>query len=79
MLAPLHSANTSQAPVAHFSSAHSCLSIDHFSLAYAGKEALCDLTVSVPRHRVTAFIGPSGAVSRRYYGRLTVCTTSMSR
>jgi len=44
MLAPLHSANTAQVPVAHFSSEHSCLSIDHLSLAYAGKEALRDLT-----------------------------------
>ncbi|HDZ46350.1 hypothetical protein LCGC14_0086520 [marine sediment metagenome] len=60
MLAPLHSTNTSQAPVTHFADDRCCLSIDRFSLAYAGKTALRDLTLSVPRHRVTAFIGPSG-------------------
>ncbi|TVP52275.1 MAG: phosphate ABC transporter ATP-binding protein [Halomonas sp.] len=60
MLASLHSAHTSQAPVTHFAADRCCLSIDHFSLAYAGKPALRDLTLSVPRHRVTAFIGPSG-------------------
>ena len=38
----------------------SCLSIDAFSLAYAGKRALNELTLEIPRHRVTAFIGPSG-------------------
>ncbi|BBI65273.1 hypothetical protein HSBAA_65790 [Vreelandella sulfidaeris] len=60
MLAQSHSINTSQPPVTHFSADSCCLSIDHLSLAYAGKEALRDLTLSVPRHRVTAFIGPSG-------------------
>lgn len=60
MLAPLSSANASQAPVTSFAAEQCCLSIDQFHLAYAGKSALRNLTLDVPRHRVTAFIGPSG-------------------
>ncbi|QJQ97110.1 MULTISPECIES: phosphate ABC transporter ATP-binding protein PstB [Halomonadaceae] len=37
-----------------------CLEIDGLTLAYGDKVALRDLTLSVARHRVTAFIGPSG-------------------
>ncbi|MDR5899415.1 phosphate ABC transporter ATP-binding protein PstB [Halomonas vilamensis] len=57
----LASPNVSNAAyLTHFSAAQSCLSIERFSLAYAGKTALRELTLNVPRHRVTAFIGPSG-------------------
>nr|WP_240609908.1 phosphate ABC transporter ATP-binding protein PstB [Halomonas endophytica] len=38
----------------------SCLDVEGLSLAYGGKPALRDLTLRVPRQRVTAFIGPSG-------------------
>jgi phosphate transport system ATP-binding protein len=34
--------------------------IEHLSLWYGSKQALKDVTMSVPKHRVTAFIGPSG-------------------
>jgi phosphate transport system ATP-binding protein len=34
--------------------------IEHLSLWYGAKQALKDITMSVPKHRVTAFIGPSG-------------------
>ncbi|MDR5874283.1 phosphate ABC transporter ATP-binding protein PstB [Halomonas sp. CUBES01] len=60
MLAPRHVDHATQAPVTHFPADQRCLTIDRFSLAYAGKPALQQLTLQVPRHRVTAFIGPSG-------------------
>jgi phosphate transport system ATP-binding protein len=34
--------------------------IDHLSLWYAAKQALKDVSMSVPKHRITAYIGPSG-------------------
>ena len=34
--------------------------IDHVSLWYGEKQALKDISMSVPKHRVTAYIGPSG-------------------
>ena len=34
--------------------------IDHLSLWYGEKQALRDVSMSVPKHRVTAYIGPSG-------------------
>jgi phosphate transport system ATP-binding protein len=34
--------------------------IERLSLWYASKQALRDVTMSVPKHRVTAYIGPSG-------------------
>src|SRR3990167_4234673 len=34
--------------------------IEHLSLWYGDKQALRDVSMSVPKHRVTAFIGPSG-------------------
>jgi phosphate transport system ATP-binding protein len=34
--------------------------IDRLSLFYGTKQALRDITMSVPKHRVTAYIGPSG-------------------
>lgn len=38
----------------------SCFDIHSLSLAYDNKPALRDLTLRIPRQRVTAFIGPSG-------------------
>src|SRR3972149_1383501 len=34
--------------------------IEHLSLWYGAKQALRDVSMSVPKHRVTAYIGPSG-------------------
>src|SRR5437867_12185357 len=34
--------------------------IDHVSLWYGEKQALKDISMSVPKHRVIAYIGPSG-------------------
>ena len=34
--------------------------IEHLSLWYGDKQALRDVSMSVPKHRVTAYIGPSG-------------------
>ena len=36
------------------------LEIEHLHLYYGSKEALRDISLSLPRQRVTAFIGPSG-------------------
>ena len=36
------------------------LNIDGFSLSYGNKEALHNISLAIPRKRVTAFIGPSG-------------------
>jgi phosphate transport system ATP-binding protein len=38
----------------------SILSTEHLSLYYGGKQALCDVSISIPPNRVTALIGPSG-------------------
>src|SRR3972149_5036062 len=34
--------------------------IEHLSLWYGAKQALRDVSMSVPKHRVTAYIGPAG-------------------
>src|SRR5690349_21570001 len=34
--------------------------IDHLSLFYGLKQALKDISMTIPKHRVTAYIGPSG-------------------
>ncbi len=34
--------------------------IEHLSLWYGDKQALKDVSMSVPKHRITAYIGPSG-------------------
>ena len=36
------------------------LEIEHLHLYYGSKEALRDISLAIPRQRVTAFIGPSG-------------------
>jgi len=36
------------------------LNIDHFDLWYGPKQALHDVTMPIPRHKITALIGPSG-------------------
>jgi phosphate transport system ATP-binding protein len=36
------------------------IEIEHLSLWYGAKQALGDVSMSVPKHRVTAYIGPSG-------------------
>lgn len=46
--------------VTEFTSDASCFEVAGLSLAYDGKTALRDLTLRIPRQRVTAFIGPSG-------------------
>jgi phosphate transport system ATP-binding protein len=37
-----------------------CLQVQHLSLYYGAKRALNDVSMDIPRQRVTAFIGPSG-------------------
>ena len=49
--AEIHGATVSDNPV---------LEIDNFNLWYGPKQALFDISMSVPRGRVTALIGPSG-------------------
>ena len=36
------------------------VNIDDFNLWYGEKQALCGITMAVPKHKVTAIIGPSG-------------------
>ncbi len=45
MLASRHVDHATQAPVTHFPAEQCCLTIDRFSLAYAGKPALQQLTL----------------------------------
>ncbi|MCG6656654.1 phosphate ABC transporter ATP-binding protein [Halomonas campisalis] len=47
-------------PIIDVSPEASSLEIENLTLAYAGKPALRELTLRIPRQRVTAFIGPSG-------------------
>jgi phosphate transport system ATP-binding protein len=35
-------------------------SLDSVTVSYAGKPAVADVTLSIPKHLITAFIGPSG-------------------
>ncbi len=37
-----------------------CLEVQHLNLFYGEKQALRDISFTIPRRRVTAFIGPSG-------------------
>jgi phosphate transport system ATP-binding protein len=37
-----------------------CMQVQHLSLYYGTKRALHDISMDIPRQRVTAFIGPSG-------------------
>jgi phosphate transport system ATP-binding protein len=37
-----------------------CMEVRKLNLYYGGKRALHDITMNIPRQRVTAFIGPSG-------------------
>ena len=37
-----------------------CLNVKNLSLYYSGKQALRDISLYIPKNRVTAFIGPSG-------------------
>jgi len=47
-------------PIIDFDPAACCLEIEGLSLAYGETPALRELSLGVPRQRVTAFIGPSG-------------------
>lgn len=47
-------------PIIDFEREACCLEIEGLSLAYGETPALRDLSLRVPRQRVTAFIGPSG-------------------
>ncbi len=46
--------------VASLSDETTCISVKNFNLNYGQKQALFDITLEVPKNRVTAFIGPSG-------------------
>jgi phosphate transport system ATP-binding protein len=47
-------------PVAHDVSETPMVEIERLSLWYGAKQALKDVSMSVPKHRITAYIGPSG-------------------
>ena len=49
--APAHPAPVFEAPM---------VEIDRLSLWYGQKQALKDVTMAMPKHRITAYIGPSG-------------------
>ena len=42
------------------SDASSIISLEHFNLWYDDFQALKDISLEIPRNKVTAFIGPSG-------------------
>lgn len=44
----------------HLDEEQTCLSIEQLDLHYGNKQALFDISMKIPRQRVTAFIGPSG-------------------
>ncbi|SLM62171.1 MULTISPECIES: phosphate ABC transporter ATP-binding protein PstB [Dickeya] len=46
--------------VHHLPDEHTALAVDGLNLYYGSKQALCDISVRIPKHRVTALIGPSG-------------------
>jgi phosphate transport system ATP-binding protein len=52
------SANPSAAPASIIETP--MVEIERLSLWYGAKQALKDVSMSVPKHRITAFIGPSG-------------------
>ncbi len=37
-----------------------CIEVNNFNLFYSGKQALKDISLTIPEKKVTAFIGPSG-------------------
>ena len=41
-------------------SEETCIEIKKLNLFYQNKQALCDISMKIPKQRVTAFIGPSG-------------------
>ena len=55
-----HASPAGPSALAGFAAEASCFDIAGLSLAYDGKPALRELTLRIPRQRVTAFIGPSG-------------------
>jgi phosphate transport system ATP-binding protein len=42
------------------SSRDQVFALDNVTVSYAGKPAVADVTLSIPKHLITAFIGPSG-------------------
>ena len=48
-----------------------CLETKHLDLFYGQKQALFDVNMTIPRKRVTAFIGRQVVVNRRYCVPLT--------
>jgi phosphate transport system ATP-binding protein len=60
-LRPLSFDRLSAAPLAsEITSGDICIEVRRLSLYYGSAQALKDVTLSIPRHCVTAFIGPSG-------------------
>ncbi len=58
-------------PTLTFDPADTCLNVEQLSVSYDGKAALREVSLTVPRHRVTAFIGPSGCGNPRSCAALT--------
>lgn len=58
-----------------------CLEVDKLELYYADKQALNDISMSIPEKRVTAFIGPSGcgkSTLLRCFNRMNDLITSVN-
>ena len=50
----------SSAEAIQLSSRDQVFALDEVTVSYAGKPAVADVTLSIPKHLITAFIGPSG-------------------
>ena len=44
----------------HLEEEETCLAVEGLNLHYGNKQALFDISMKIPKQRVTAFIGPSG-------------------
>jgi phosphate transport system ATP-binding protein len=63
MVAPLHTIGPGVSPVTnmHPSAATPKITVEHLTYSYGGQEALRDVSLEVPAHAVTAFLGPAGS------------------
>src|SRR3954471_22739636 len=53
-------ASATSAEAIELTSREQVFSLDDVTVSYAGKPAVADVTLSIPKHLITAFIGPSG-------------------
>jgi len=56
---------------AEFAQETPILEIDHFSLSYGPKQVLFNISMIIPRGKVTAIIGPAAVENRRSFAVLT--------